>query len=196
MLNLVLLLNSVDSSGDTGVSANLILRGTPPFQVFYRVQRDKERPQEYSKVFTSSRGEFTLQPERSGHYIFTFASLSDANYKKVELKGPSIEQIIHPLASADFADSHASNKKRAINSCSGESVDIDVDLKGTGPWNLDVQVIGPDSSDIIHFDGIQSPRKTLQIPIPASLMKNGGQFEVALGKCYDLCFPRQLPMIL
>ncbi|KAG2022919.1 nucleoporin Pom152 [Coprinopsis cinerea AmutBmut pab1-1] len=170
-----------ECSGDTGVSANLILRGTPPFQVFYRVQRDNEPTREHSKTFSSSRGELTLQPERSGHYIFTFVSLSDANYRKVELRGPSIEQIIHPLASADFADSHISGKtKRSINSCSGQSVDVAVDLKGTGPWNLEVQVIGPQSSETLRFDGLQTSRAPISVPVPQSIVRNGGQFEIVL----------------
>lgn len=176
-----------ECSGDTGVSANMILRGTPPFQVYYRVQRDNEAPREYSKTFSGSRGELTLQPERSGHYVFTFISLSDVYYKKTELKGPSIEQIVHPLASADFADSHVAGKsKRAISSCSGDNVDIAVDLKGTGPWNLDVQVIGPSSVETISFEDIKGSRKTLQIPIPAAIMADGGRFEVALVSVEDV----------
>jgi nucleoporin POM152 len=54
--------------------------------------------------------------------------------------------------------------------------------QGTGPWNLDVQVIGPHSSDNLHISNIESSRKSLQIPIPSAIMENGGQFEVALGK--------------
>lgn len=116
------------SSGDTGVSASLVLRGTPPFHVQYHVQRDNEAPKQLFKTFTSSRGELTIQPERSGHYIFTFVQMSDANYKKVELKGPSIDQLIHPLAAADFVTSHA-GKKRMISSCEGGTVSVDVDLR-------------------------------------------------------------------
>ena len=116
------------SSGDTGVSAALVLRGTPPFQVYYRSQRDNETPRDASKTFPTSRGELTLQPESSGHYTFTFVQISDAHYKKVELSGPSIDQVIHPLAAADFAGGR-SGKKRSVSSCEGNTIDIDVDLK-------------------------------------------------------------------
>lgn len=120
-----------DSSGDTGVSASLVLHGTPPFQVYYRVQRDKEPPTELSKTFATSRGELVIQPERSGHYIFTFVRMSDTNYKKVELKGPSIDQVIHPPAAADFANRHAGSgsNKRMISSCEGNLVNVQVDLR-------------------------------------------------------------------
>lgn len=118
------------SSGDTGVSASLIFHGTPPFQVYYRTKRDREEPRDVFKTFGSSRGELTLQPEHSGHYFYTFLHLSDANYKKVELNGPSIDQIVHPLAAADFVPTAGTGRpKRMVNSCSGNMVDVEVDLR-------------------------------------------------------------------
>lgn len=121
---------TVRSSGDTGVSASLIFHGTPPFQVYYRTQRDREDPRDLFKTFTSSRGELTLQPEHSGHYFYTFLHLSDGNYKKMELNGPSIDQIVHPLAAADFVPTTGNGRsKRTVNSCSGNTVDIEVDLR-------------------------------------------------------------------
>ncbi|TFK36998.1 hypothetical protein BDQ12DRAFT_234110 [Crucibulum laeve] len=170
-----------ECSSDTGVSAALILRGTPPFQVYYRMQRDNEPTREFSKTFATSRGEVTLQPDRSGHYTFTFTSLSDSNYRKVELEGPSIDQLIHPLASADFSENHGGPRtKRKISTCSGDTVDIDVDLKGTGPWNVEMQIIGPSSSDTLPILGIESSRKQIRIPIPESVKRNGGTFEIDL----------------
>lgn len=59
--------------------------------------------------------------------------MSDAHYKKVELKGPSIDQVIHPLAAADFASGHGATgrNKRTISSCEGDMVDIDVELRAS-----------------------------------------------------------------
>lgn len=48
--------------------------------------------------------------------------MSDSNYKKVSLSGPSIDQVVHPPASADFAHNAGG---------SGDKVDVDVDLKVT-----------------------------------------------------------------
>lgn len=53
--------------------------------------------------------------------------------------------------------------------------------QGTGPWNLDVQVVGPKGSEIIPIKKITSPRKTIQIPIPAAIDRDGGSFEIDLG---------------
>ena len=167
------------------------------------MQRDDEAPREISKSFTTSRAELTLQPERSGHYVFTFIAISDANYRKVELQGPSIDQMIHPLASADFSESHGSGRgKRIVNTCSGDTVDIDVDLKvslgvhstwffadlssfqGTGPWNLELQVIGPHTAETMQLQAIRTSKKTIQVPIPQELQKDGGTFEIDIGLCY------------
>ncbi|KAI0078871.1 hypothetical protein K474DRAFT_778657 [Panus rudis PR-1116 ss-1] len=171
-----------ECSGDIGVSASLVLHGTPPFQVFYSMKRDDEPAREVAKTFTTSRGDITIQPERSGHYTFTFLRLSDANYKKVPLKGPSIDQVVHPPASADFigASSTGGRNKRRINSCSGSTVDVNVELRGTGPWNLDVQVVGPKGSEIVRFDNIKTARKTLKVPIPPAIDRDGGAFEIDL----------------
>ena len=114
------------SSGDTGVSASLVLHGQAPFRVYYTEQQDDQPPLERSMIFSHSRGELTMQPDKSGHYIFTFVSISDSNYAKVELDGPSIDQVVHPLASADFAGSVL---KKSATSCAGDTVPIDLELK-------------------------------------------------------------------
>jgi nucleoporin POM152 len=165
------------SSGDTGVSASLVLHGTPPFQVYYSVQRDAEPPRETPKTFPTSRGELSIQPSQAGHYKFTFAYISDANYRRVELNGPSIDQAIHPLASAAFAGP----PKRMLSSCAGSLVDIDVELRGTGPWNLEVRVVSPTGSETLQIRDIKTAKKTLQIPIPARVDRDGGTFDVDLG---------------
>ncbi|KIK97563.1 hypothetical protein PAXRUDRAFT_212828 [Paxillus rubicundulus Ve08.2h10] len=168
-----------ECSGDTGVSASLILHGTPPFQVYYSTQRDKENPRDLVKTFTSSRGELTLQPEHSGHYFYTFLQLSDANYRKVDLNGPSIDQVVHPLAAADFV-SAVGRTKRVVNSCSGNMVDIEVDLRGTAPWNLELQIVGLRNTDSLEIRDIKTSPARIQAPIPAQIDKEGGSFEVNL----------------
>ncbi|KAF7968974.1 hypothetical protein HWV62_28777 [Athelia sp. TMB] len=170
-----------ECSGDTGVSASLTLHGSPPFQVYYRTQRDNEQARDLVKTFPNSRGELTLQPERSGHYAYTFLSMSDSNYKKVELNGPSIDQIVHPLAAAEFVNAgHGARSKKMINSCSGNLVDVEVELRGTGPWNVEVQVVGPKGSEILQIPGIKASRSKLQIPIPREVDQEGGSFDIEL----------------
>ena len=78
-----------------------------------------------SRTFQGSRGEIILQPPESGTYTYKFTSLSDANYKRIDLEGPVIQQKVHPLASASFVN----HGGKLINSCSGSTVDVDVDLR-------------------------------------------------------------------
>ncbi len=78
------------------------MHGKPPFQVYYKQKRNDESEKEMSRVFQGSRGDITLQPENSGTYTYSFTHLSDANYKRIKLDGPSISQVVHPLASACF----------------------------------------------------------------------------------------------
>jgi len=54
-------------------------------------------------------------------------------------------------------------------------------LQGAGPWNLELQIIGPQQAEILQIQGIETPKKTIQIPIPKDLLKSGGSFEIALG---------------
>ncbi|KAK7064112.1 hypothetical protein R3P38DRAFT_2822500 [Favolaschia claudopus] len=170
-----------ECSGDTGVSASLVLHGTPPFQVYYTIKKDTESPREIAKTFPTSRGELSIQPSQAGHYTFTFTHISDANYRRVELDGPSIDQAIHPLAAAAFAGP----QKRKLSSCGGNSVDIEVDLQGTGPWNLEVRVVSSTSSETLRVQDIKTPKKTLQIPIPARVDREGGSFDIDLVSIED-----------
>ncbi|KAJ7727833.1 hypothetical protein DFH07DRAFT_970045 [Mycena maculata] len=171
-----------ECSGDTGVSASLVLHGTPPFQVYYRVQRDAEAPREKAETFATSRGQLSIQPPQAGHYTFTFTHISDANYRRVELDGPSIDQAIHPLASAAFAGP----QKRMLSSCAGSLVDVDVDLRGTGPWNLEVRVVSPTGSETLQIRDIKTPKKTIQVPIPTRVDRDGGTFDIDLVSIEDV----------
>ncbi|KAF7347718.1 hypothetical protein MVEN_01529000 [Mycena venus] len=155
-----------ECSGDTGVSASL----------------DAEPPREAHKTFPTSRGELSIQPSQAGHYTFTFAYISDHNYPRVELNGPSIDQAIHPLASATFAGP----QKRMLSSCAGSLVDIDVELRGTGPWNLEVRIVSPTGSETLQIRDIKTPKKTLQIPIPARVDRDGGSFDIDLVSIEDV----------
>ncbi|KZT30885.1 hypothetical protein NEOLEDRAFT_43466 [Neolentinus lepideus HHB14362 ss-1] len=178
-----------ECSGDTGVSASMIFHGTPPFTVYYRMQRDNEPPHDLTHQFTSSRGELTLQPDLSGHYVFSFVQISDANYKRTELRAPSIEQVIHPLASAAFVRNSGANeeteRKAVMNTCEGESVDVDVNLRGTGPWNLEVQIVSPRGTETLKINDITESRRTLRLPIPRAIDKEGGTFEIDLASVED-----------
>lgn len=45
-----------------------------------------------------------------------------------------------------------------------------------------MQIVGPRGSEIIPFRGLKTARQTLSLPIPKSIDKEGGTFEVELGE--------------
>jgi nucleoporin POM152 len=138
-------------------------------------------------VINGSRGEITLQPERSGSYVYKFTSLSDANYKNVPLNGPEIKQTVHPLATAAFAGTNTRSprgtRETTVESCSGDLVDVPVLLKGTAPWNLELQVVSPSGTEKIHVPGIKTNQHAIKVKIPKEVDKNGGIMLVDLSTC-------------
>lgn len=177
-----------ECSGDIGVSATVVLHGTPPFLLYYTQRKDNGRPEDKpAKTVSTFRGEVLLKPEQSGKYVYTFTHVSDANYRKVELKNGdySIEQVVHPPASARFAGSGRSNSKKRISSCEGNVVDVDVELSGNGPLTLELQVVGPQGSEILKVPDVKSDKKTVRVQVPRLVDQSGGSFEIDLVSIED-----------
>ena len=55
-------------------------------------------------------------------------------------------------------------------------------LQGTAPWNLDLDIVGPRTTDRLEIRDIKSSPTRIQVPIPSKVDKEGGTFEVDLGK--------------
>ncbi|EJD54259.1 hypothetical protein AURDEDRAFT_94875 [Auricularia subglabra TFB-10046 SS5] len=168
-----------ECSGDTGVSASLVLHGTPPFAVQWTAQqKGKGRETTHTKTFSGSRGAFTIQPEASGAWRYAFTRLSDANYKDLKLDGPAVELSVHPTASAKLV--RGRKERDEVYSCAGSEVEVEVDLKGSAPWKLEVQVLGPKGSKTIPYPNLREPRAKLQVPIPREIDADGGAFQIDL----------------
>ena len=111
-----------NSSGDTGVRAGLLLHGTPPFQVTYQAQKGRGTPRTHTMTFQSSRDEIIIRPPEEGDYTFSITHISDAYYKKEEVKAKSMKQTIHPVASAELhcgVEAHGVQRPRAPGERSG-----------------------------------------------------------------------------
>ncbi|KAG8857714.1 hypothetical protein FRB91_010951 [Serendipita sp. 411] len=171
-----------ECSGDVGVTANLVLHGTPPFRIYYTTSHNKGPETTNSTVIDGSRGEITLQPERSGSYVYNFVSLSDKNYKNIPLSGQVISQTVHPLASAMFSGTsgRGSGRETTVQSCSGDVVEVPVELKGTAPWNLELQVVGPSGTETIQETGIKTDQHSIKIKLPKDIDRDGGTLLVDL----------------
>lgn len=181
-----------ECSGDVGVKASLVLHGTPPYTIFYTEGKNRENPREHQRRINSARDEIVFQPESSGTYTYTFTHVSDKYYHKVPLtgEGRSIRKIVHPLASADFVRSYPSRGQDGkpsaqMNSCSGKTVEFAVDLRGTPPWSLKLQVAGPAGAKIIEESDLTESRSRLSVPIPEEVDAEGGMFQIDLVSVVD-----------
>ncbi|KAL1708824.1 hypothetical protein EV121DRAFT_196368 [Schizophyllum commune] len=172
-----------ECSGDTGVRAGLLLHGTPPFQVTYQAQKGRGTPRTHTMTFQSSRDEIIIRPPEEGDYTFSITHISDAYYKKEEVKAKSMKQTIHPVASAEFAGS--GRRKQRLSICEDRTIDVDVHLRGSAPWNIELQIISPRGSMIRTYNGIDVSPKRLQIPIPDEVDKAGGHLEIDLVSVQD-----------
>ncbi|TFK64436.1 hypothetical protein BDN72DRAFT_264822 [Pluteus cervinus] len=161
--------------GEKSLVVSLLFHGTAPFHLMYQVRRDKNTAAEIEKSFGSERATLTFEPDQSGHYVYTFRYLNDANYKKVDPRGPTITQDIGWQAAASFVH-------RRINSCDFGSVPVEVDLGGQPPWTVHVRVPG---TGVLRFSDISKSRTTLPIPIPEFADKTRQPFEVMLVSVED-----------
>ncbi|KAH9463466.1 hypothetical protein Pst134EA_015549 [Puccinia striiformis f. sp. tritici] len=161
-------------SGEIGLQANFLLTGKPPFKLHYLISQLGRHPQTKSKIIQHSRDEILIQPDSPGQFEYSFVRLDDQYYKGVEIMGKTIKQTVHPLAHARFV---RGGKDENIWSCSGESVEADIELRGAPPYSVAYQILGEEPREI---SGISSSHATLDIAIPQKYIRRGGAFIVTL----------------
>lgn len=161
-------------SGEIGLQANFLLTGKPPFKLHYLISQLGRPPQSKVKVIQHSRDEILIQPDSPGQFEYSFVRLDDQFYQGVEIFGKTIKQTVHPLAHARFV---RGGKDENIWSCSGESVEAELELRGASPYSVAYQIVGEDPHVV---GGISSSHATLDIPIPKRYVKKGGSFIVSL----------------
>lgn len=121
-----------------GLTVDMDLTGTPPFTVYYRTLKDKHDVTVNTIRVTGTRHQLRLTPSAAGHYTYEFYSMNDDVYKGVNLdfKKLSVNQRIIPMAGAKFSPSSVSQR-----CCIGEAATFTVDMQGSGPWNLEYELI-------------------------------------------------------
>lgn len=161
-------------SGEIGLHANFLLTGKPPFRLHYLISQLGRPPQQKVKVIQHSRDEILIQPDSPGQFEYSFIRLDDQYYQGIEIIGKTIKQTVHPLAHARFL---RGGKDENIWSCSGESVQAEIELKGAPPYSVVYQILGESSQTM---EGISTSYATLDIGIPERYIKKGGSFVVSL----------------
>ncbi|KAK9449263.1 uncharacterized protein V1518DRAFT_415529 [Limtongia smithiae] len=164
-------------AGSIGVTADLTLTGTPPFELRYQVRTNRGIKNE-RLVIQKTRHQLRFTPDSAGTYVYEFFMLSDSLYKSLPLNREQFrtEQTVKVLASASFAASSLTSR-----CCTGDAVELGVDLHGTGPFALTYEVVYGNKRKQHSAVAIDGTRYVLRTPE----LSSGGQYIVSLMSVED-----------
>lgn len=159
------------TASSIGLTADLTLVGSPPFDLYYRMIKDNGTPTIMTLKIEKARHQVRFTPEEPGHYAYEFFRLDDANYEKIKIE-PTVrqEQTVKPLAGATFIN--ATPQK----SCVEESVEFEVKMQGTAPLTLHYDLIHRNKRVRFTDKNITSTKHKITTPP----LKDGGDWSVAL----------------
>lgn len=173
-------------NAETGMIASLHLTGAPPFAVHYTVTRlsgpGSPRTMHHTHRVSHSRDEIRFQPG-PGEWEYRFNSVDDAFYRNLPLEDNAAalvrRQSVPVVGDAKW---HNADQGKTVHSCEGETVQVEVELQGVAPWEIEYSVVGQRTRTI--SDITKSPY-AFDIQIPASIAKHGGQFALSLESVQD-----------
>lgn len=162
-----------------GLSVDLHLTGSPPFNVQYRMTRRGEgQYTTHLEKVSGLRGQITLTPLTAGHYTYEFGEISDEIYKGHKLSGNDlvIEQDVKPSASARFVES---SPKRMV--CIDQPVSFDIRLRGEGPFSIEYELVRGNDRKRFTVGDIAGEQYTIQ----TKPFVKGGEYTLALASVTD-----------
>ncbi|RHZ53314.1 hypothetical protein Glove_443g66 [Diversispora epigaea] len=161
-----------DCPGEIGIEIILSLTGNPPWNLEYKFgnKRNNER-------IEKSRHSLTIKPKTSGQYEYIFYRLSDQIYTEGVNIDHRFSQTVHPKPHAAFREANI----HMLNSCVGDSVDLEVIFFGTAPFDLIYEVVY--NRRINEFTIADVQGTSLRIASPP--FDNQGLYTVTLVKITD-----------
>ncbi|OLY82943.1 Nucleoporin [Smittium mucronatum] len=147
--------------GEIGARIELSLVGEAPFTVYYR-ERMGSNISEKKISIPVNKHTLSLTPELAGVYFFEFYRVDDSNYPSGVKINDVVRQTVHPQPSVRVLGSDL------MRSCLGQSVTIDIQLLGNGPWEL--------IYSISRADGVKSTLTKVSTNETSSI--NIGPFEL------------------
>ncbi|PVU93897.1 hypothetical protein BB561_002961 [Smittium simulii] len=125
--------------GEIGTRIELVFQGEGPFVAYYK---ERIGNQEFERKVNTPvyKHILKLTPELPGLYEYTFYKIFDLNYPSGIKIHSVVTQTVHPQPSVKILG--ADLKK----SCLGQTVDIDLQLLGNGPWELTYSIIRPNGA--------------------------------------------------
>ncbi|KAF9435402.1 hypothetical protein BGZ76_006352 [Entomortierella beljakovae] len=163
--------------GAIGVTVDATFTGEGPWEVCYQILLNGKRSLKTCNSSPKPRLNLEFKPDRPGNYEYRFTTVKDRNYKNEKVNLPSVFQNIHPQPSAKFA-SHQSGMK----ACRGSSKTLDVELYGTGPWNIEYRMIRGTEIKFFKEESIAQNIATLTL----APFEKDGIYSIDLGKVTDL----------
>ncbi|KYK60699.1 nucleoporin [Drechmeria coniospora] len=160
-----------------GLRVDLDLVGTPPFTIRYLIVSDGRVENQAHRV-PGLRSQLELIPKTAGRHKYIFKSIDDAVYVGIPLEGSDkiLEQVVKPAASAVIA-----NRNREIGACLDSQVEVDVDLYGDPPFNLEWEMV---------HDGKRKTERAVAVEenryrIKTAALTKGGEYILALSSIQD-----------
>ncbi|KAF8969294.1 hypothetical protein BGZ46_010696 [Entomortierella lignicola] len=164
--------------GAIGVTVDATFTGEGPWKVCFQVWRNgNPEPRQTCHTSSKPRLNLELKPRLPGNYEYKFTTVSDKNYDDIAVDLPSVFQNIHPQPSAVFVDNQSGMK-----TCRGTSKTLDVELYGTGPWDIEYRVIRGTEIKLFTEKNINQKVATLTLPP----FEREGTYSIDLGKVTDL----------
>ncbi|KAF3926759.1 hypothetical protein ABW21_db0207592 [Orbilia brochopaga] len=161
-----------------GLTIDMDLTGSPPFRVYYRTIKDRRDVTVNTIVVPGTRHQLRLTPKEAGLYNYEFYAIDDKVYDGVSLdfKKLSVKQHIIPMAGAAFV--HANVGRRC---CIGESTTFTVDMQGSGPWNLEYELVHNGKRTKFQDENITATPHLITTP----KLVSGGEYSLVLTNVQD-----------
>ncbi|GAA5923031.1 hypothetical protein JCM1841_000288 [Sporobolomyces salmonicolor] len=176
----------VDVCGsELGLISTLHLIGTPPFVVHYTLTRlsgpGSPRASRHTKRVLHSRDELRIEPG-PGEWEYRFTRIEDRHYRDVAVPAQGEYARRQKVPEVAVAEWRNAERGKTVHSCEGESVQVEVELKGAAPWDLEYSVVGQPAQ---LLEGITKSPHTIEVDIPKQIAQQGGQFSLSLETVKD-----------
>ncbi|KAF9934608.1 hypothetical protein FBU30_001372 [Linnemannia zychae] len=163
--------------GAIGVTVDATFTGEGPWKVCYEVWRNGHFKSRDCRASSKPRLNLELKPDLSGNFQYIFKTVSDKNYPDIKVNLPPVLQNIHPQPSASFV-----NGQSGLKTCKGSSEKLDIELFGTGPWDIEYHVIRGTINKLYTRTNITEKTTTLTLPP----FEREGTYSIDLGRVTDL----------
>ncbi|GAA6037947.1 hypothetical protein JCM8097_009503 [Rhodosporidiobolus ruineniae] len=172
-------------SSEIGLVSTLHFTGAAPFVVHYTISGRSSSGRPYTKTsskrVTHARDEIKLEAPGPGEYEYRFVKVEDKYYKDIRLDGAeyATKQTVHERGDARWRNA---KEGKTVHSCEGETVQVELELSGTAPWDVEYSIVGQRPQ---LLKGITTSPHALEVSIPPQIAKHGGEFALSLESVRD-----------